>query len=256
MELFDTHCHLDVTEFEVDRDLVLEHSRAQGINEILVPAIDAAGWNKLLTLCQTNAGLYPALGLHPVFIDAHRDEHLTELKTRLALTRPIAVGEIGLDYYLPDLDKSRQLKIFEAQLKLARDADLPVVLHVRKAHDQVISSLRRIQVKGGIVHAFNGSAQQADHYIEMGFKLGFGGTMTYERSNKIRKLAKQLPLEVIVLETDAPDMVVAQHRGERNSPEYLIHCLAALSELRGEPPEALAAQTTRNAHDVFKISTH
>ena len=254
MELIDTHCHLDVDEFDTDRSVILGRCRAAGINQIVVPAIHAAGWGKLIKLCKQEAGLHSALGLHPVYIDSHQDEDLTELEEKLVSEQPIAVGEIGLDFFLTELDQQRQQEIFEAQLVIAREAGLPVILHVRKAHDQVLAALRRIRVTGGIAHAFNGSLQQAQQYLDLGFKLGFGGTLTYERSNKIRKLAHDLPLEAIVLETDAPDMVVSQHRGERNSPEYLPEILAALVEVRQEEATRLAEQTTLNACEVLGIS--
>ncbi|UCC55199.1 MAG: TatD family hydrolase, partial [Gammaproteobacteria bacterium] len=184
----------------------------------------------------------------------HSDADLALLEARLARQRPVAVGEIGLDFYRKDPDRVRQQALFEAQLVMARDAGLPVILHVRKAHDQVLATLKRIRVRGGTAHAFNGSLQQAQRYIELGFKLGFGGMLTYDRSAKLRALAQTLPAEAIVLETDAPDMVVAQHRGERNSPEYLPDCLVALATVRDEPLAAVAARTTENAREVFGIT--
>ena len=253
MKLIDTHCHLDVDEFDADRSAILERCRAAGINQIVVPAIHATGWAKLLELCHQEAALYPALGLHPIYIDSHRDADLAALEEKLAAEEPVAVGEIGLDFFLTELDQQRQQEIFEAQLHIAREASLPVILHVRKAHDQVLAALRRIRVAGGIAHAFNGSLQQAQQYIDLGFKLGFGGTLTYEGSTKIRQLAHDVPLEAIVLETDAPDMVVSQHRGERNSPEYLPEILAALVEVRQQDAASLAEQTTLNARKVLGI---
>lgn len=255
MMLIDTHCHLDVDDFDVDRTAILERCHAAGIIGIVVPAIHAAGWGKLLELCRQESILYPALGLHPVFINSHRNADLTALEDKLASDKPLAVGEIGLDFYLTDLDQERQMEIFEAQLSIARQAGLPVLLHVRKAHDQILAALRRIRVPGGIAHAFNGSLQQAQQYLDLGFKLGFGGTLTYERSRKIRQLAHDLPLEAIVLETDAPDMVVSQHRGERNSPEYLPEILAALAEARQEDVFSLAQQTSLNACKVLGIES-
>ena len=251
MKLIDTHCHLDAGDFDADRAAILERCRTAGIIGIVVPAIHASGWRKLLELCRQETVLYPALGLHPVYIDTHRDADLTALEDKLASENPLAVGEIGLDFFLAELDPQRQVEIFEAQLSIAREAELPVLLHVRKAHDQVLAALRRIRVPGGIAHAFNGSLQQAQQYLDLGFKLGFGGTLTYERSKKIRQLAHDLPLEAIVLETDAPDMVVSQHRGERNSPEYLPEILAALAEARQEDALNLAVQTTLNACEVL-----
>lgn len=251
MSIFDTHCHLDSMEFDLDRDQVLENCRKKNINYILVPAIERSGWDGLLALCEQVTGLYPALGLHPMFIEQHSEADLKQLEYYLAEHRPIAIGEIGLDFYIDKPDKVKQLKYFSAQLDIASKANLPVSLHIRKAHDQVLSLLRKQPVRGGFAHAFNGSLQQAQQFIELGFKLGFGGTLTYKRSHKIRELARALPLESIVLETDAPDMSVAAHRGERNSPEYITDCLNVLAELRDEEPQFIAEQTTANAFDVL-----
>ncbi len=253
MELVDSHCHLDLAAFDADRDQVLARCRALGVRDILVPGVDAEGWPRLLALCTQEAGLHPALGLHPVFLDRHRPEHLAELARRLEQDRPAAVGEIGLDHFLRGLDRQRQRELFEAQLRLARDAGLPVVLHVRKAHDEVLALLRRVGVVGGIAHAFNGSLQQAEGYLALGFRLGFGGTLTYEGTRHIHELARRLPLEAMVLETDAPDMPVAAHRGERNSPEFLPDCLAALARIRDEAPERIAEVTSRNARQVLRL---
>jgi len=253
VELIDTHCHLDVTAFDIDREEILQRCGVAGIKKIVVPAIEQSGWSKLIALCQKYPNLYPALGLHPVFIDRHQDAHLALLEKQIEASQPVAIGEIGLDFYLKDLDKTRQLAFFESQLQIAKASSLPVLLHVRKAHDQTIALLKRVRVKGGIVHAFNGSAQQAQQYIELGFRLGFGGTMTYTGSKKIHELATKLPLESIVLETDAPDMVVEQHRGERNSPEYLLHSLTALAKLRHMSEAEVAMQTSSNAQAVLGL---
>ncbi len=253
MELIDTHCHLDVAAFDADRRQVLDRARQQGVRRMVIPAVDADHWAGLIRLCQSEQALFPALGLHPAYLQAHKQEHISALEREIEKQRPVAVGEIGLDYFIRELDREKQQALFEAQLEVARDAGLPVILHVRKAHDQVLSTLRRIRVSGGTAHAFNGSLQQARQYIEMGFKLGFGGMLTYQRSNRIRRLAEDLPVDAIVLETDAPDMVVADHRGERNSPEYLPHCLRALADVRNEDADFLARQTTINACSVFSL---
>lgn len=254
MEIFDTHCHLDVEEFDADRAEVIAAARASRVTGIAVPAIHRGNWDRVLSLCASQAGLYPGLGMHPVYIGQHREEHLQDLRRTLSQERAvIAVGEIGLDYHVEGLARDRQQHFFERQLEIARDADLPVLLHVRKAHDAVLAALRRIRVKGGIAHAYNGSLQQARQYIDLGFRLGFGGTLTYERSRRIRALARELPREAIVLETDAPDMVVSQHRGERNSPAYLHHCLEALAAVRGEDIGTLAMATTRSARAVLGL---
>ena len=253
MELIDTHCHLDLPAFDADRASVLQNSRANGVNGIVVPGVQADDWDRLWEFCAGDAGLYPALGLHPVYLDQHEVADIKALESQLAEHRPVAIGEIGLDYYLKDLDQTRQQTLLEAQLEIAHAADLPVILHVRKAHDRMLSTLKRIRVHGGIAHAFNGSLQQAAEYADLGFKLGFGGMLTYERSSKLRALAKALPVASIVLETDAPDMSVAQHRGERNSPEYLPFCLASLAEVREADPQEIARQTTANAREVLAL---
>ena len=252
-ELIDTHCHLDVEDFAADRDRVLARTREAGVRRLVIPAVDAAHWASLLELCRREAGLYPALGLHPVYLNQHKAQDVVALEREIERQQPVAVGEIGLDYYLAGLDREGQQRLFEAQLAVARDAGLPVVLHVRKAHDQVLAALRRAAVCGGIAHAFNGSLQQAQQYLDLGFKLGFGGMLTYERSSRIRSLARALPIDAIVLETDAPDMAVAAHRGERNSPEYLPDCLQALAEVRDQDPAWLAERTTQNACAVLPL---
>ncbi len=254
MDLIDTHCHIDVEDFAADRAAVLDRCRRQGIRRLIVPAVQAHSWQSLLDLCSHEPGLLPALGLHPVYIGQHSDADVEALAEWVARTRPVAVGEIGLDYFVGDLDRARQQQVFEAQLEVARAAHLPVVLHVRKAHDQVLATLKRIRVRGGFAHAFNGSVQQAQQYIDLGFKLGFGGMLTFERSSKLRNLARQLPLDALVLETDAPDMTVASHRGERNSPEYLPECLQALAELREEDIAEVARATTHNAEAVLGLA--
>lgn len=257
MELIDTHCHIDVEDFDDDRETVLDHCRKSGVTRMIVPAVVAKTWDHLAAICASSAGLYPAYGLHPVYTDSHTDADLQALEKRLRDCKPIGVGEIGLDFFykkeLTEEDRDRQQALFDAQLGLAQTNDLPVVLHVRKAHDAVLMSLRRIPVVGGICHAFNGSLEQAHRYIDMGFKLGFGGMLTYERSHKLHRLAKELPIDALVLETDAPDMTVASHRGERNSPEYLPECLAALAQVREEPLEYIAEHTTANAESIFSF---
>lgn len=252
--LIDTHCHLDVADFDLDRDQVLTEARVAGVGRILVPGIHAAGWQGLISLCRREAGLFPALGLHPVFLERHRTEDLIELARLLATVRPVAIGEIGLDFFLPDLDRLQQQRLFEEQLTLAVNAKLPVVIHARKSHDAVIGCLRRIRTRGGIAHAFSGSIQQAHQYLDLGFKLGFGGMLTFERSSRLRALAKALPLDALVLETDAPDLTVAAHQGERNSPAYLPDVLLALSQIRGQDPDYLATHTSQNALAIFDFN--
>jgi TatD DNase family protein len=255
VDILDTHCHLDAAEFDADRPAVLQRAVEHGVCGIVIPGVSAAGWRGLRDFCAGDSRLYPAYGLHPVYLEQHRVADLQALETWLEREPAVAVGEIGLDFYVDGVDRQRQQALFEAQLQLARAADLPVLLHVRKAHDQVLATLKRIRVCGGIAHAFNGSLQQAEQYRDLGFRFGFGGMLTFERSRKLRTLARELPLQDLVLETDAPDLTVAQHRGERNSPEYLPFCLAALAEVREEPMEELARSTTANAREVLRLDS-
>jgi TatD DNase family protein len=255
MELIDSHCHLDLPAFDADRAAVIARSRANGVSGFVVPGVQAAGWKALWQLSREVPDLYPAFGLHPVYLEQHAADDVAALEALVAQHRPVAIGEIGLDFHVRALDPDRQEALFEAQLAVARSADLPVILHVLKAHDRVLAILKRNRVRGGIVHAFNGSLQQAQHYMELGFSFGFGGMLTFERSTRLRALAVGLPLASLVLETDAPDMTVKQHQGERNSPEYLPYCLAALAAAREADPDEIARVTTHNASEVLGLAT-
>jgi len=253
MQLVDTHCHLDLDAFAADADRVIGEARMRGVAAFVVPAVSRARWPALLELCSRHASLYPALGLHPVFQAEHTDDDIPTLARAVEASRPIAIGEIGLDHHVEGLDRERQMALLEAQLQVARRFGLPVLLHVRKAHEEMLAALRRAKVSGGIAHAFNGSLEQARRYIDLGFRLGFGGMLTYDRSTRLRRLAAELPLEAIVLETDAPDMSPAAHHGERNSPAWLPEVLLSLAEVRGENPLVLAHATTRNACAVLGL---
>ena len=199
-------------------------------------------------------GSIPALGLHPLFLARHQHQHLDQLEAELRQPAVVAVGEIGLDYFIKEADVDAQKKLLDTQLALASKTQLPVILHCRKAYDDLIAMLKLYPLQGGIAHAFNGSIQQAYKLIDMGYKLGFGGTLTYENARKIRQLAKSVPISSIVLETDSPDMTVSRHTGERNSPAYLPYVLQALDEIRTESKQVLAEQTYQNSVDVFKLS--
>lgn len=253
MSLIDTHCHLDLADFDPDRAQVLAQARAAGVGAIVVPGVDAAGWDRLLSICQAESDLHPALGLHPVYLERHKDDDLAALEARLADSRPVAVGEIGLDFHDKAADRAGQMRLCQAQLRIAAAARLPVLLHVRKGHDEMLRLLRETPVVGGIAHAFNGSQQQAEQYLSLGFCLGFGGMLTFERSTRLRNLARSLPLEAIVLETDAPDLTVASHRYQRNSPAYLPEVLESLAAVRDEAPPTLVAETSANARRVLGL---
>lgn len=256
--LFDTHCHLDAGEFATDRDAVVEAARAKGVGAILVPGVAPENWAAVRDCCTRYPACFPAYGVHPLYIDSLGDEALTLLHQWLEREKtgpcpPRAIGEIGLDHFVAGFDALKQERFYHAQLKLAREFELPVVLHVRRAIDQVLKGLRRIDVRGGIAHAFNGSRQQADTFIDRGFKLGFGGAMTYPGSTRIRQLAASLPLEAIVLETDAPDISPVWLAGQRNSPGELLAIARVLAELRSLSLEEVVEATTRNAKAVLGI---
>ncbi|MFK7795317.1 MAG: TatD family hydrolase [Gammaproteobacteria bacterium] len=253
MQIIDTHCHLDFDVFEHDRDDVLKRARENGLSGFVIPAVKQASWGSLISLCGQSKDMHYALGLHPMFVQEHDLDHIGDLRECVADNHPVAIGEIGLDFYNKSFHVDKQILLFERQLELACEVNLPVILHVRKAHEDVLRCLKKFPVIGGIVHAFNGSLQQAERYQANHFKFGFGGMLTYERSSKLRKLAGELPMESIVLETDSPDMAVEQHRGERNSPEYLPHCLQSLAEIRLMPVQEVAQQTLLNACEVLGL---
>lgn len=253
--MIDTHCHLDAAEFDADRDAVREQALAAGVGTLVVPAVAAFNFPAVRDCCRRYAGCLAAYGIHPMYVTAAREEDLDILRDWLAAEKPVAVGEIGLDFFVTDVDPGRQEWFFAEQLKIARDFGLPVLLHVRRAVDHILKHLRRIEVPGGIAHAFNGSRQQADEFIRRGFKLGFGGTLTFEGSRRIRQLAATLPLEAIVLETDAPDIPPAWLGRGRNSPAELPRIAAELAALRNMPAAELEAATSLNARQVLGLSS-
>ncbi len=253
MRLVDTHSHFDVDAFDPDRTDVLARAHEAGIRAQIVPAIDAAGWPRLREVCAASPGLYAAYGLHPIYLPWHQPEHLEWLKVWLESESCVAVGEIGLDFYLEDLDREDQQQYFEAQLRLARDFDLPVVVHARRAFDAVIATLRRFMPLRGVVHSFAGSAEQAAQLYKLGFLLGIGGPVTYERAQRLRRVVAAMPIEHLLLETDSPDQPDSQWRGQRNEPARMTVVLDAIAELRGEAPADIAAATTANAERLFGI---
>lgn len=249
--LIDTHCHLDAGEFADDRDAVHAAARLAGVECIVVPGVEVAGFPAVRDCVSRYPGCVAAYGIHPLYVGRATAGDLDELRAWLARERPIAVGEIGLDHYVADGDPQRQADFFIAQLKLAREFDLPVILHVRRAVDEVLKHLRRIRVPGGIAHAFNGSRQQADEFLKLGFVLGFGGAMTFSGSTRIRALAATLPDEAIVLETDAPDIPPAWLSGTRNTPGELPRIAGELAALRGLSLATTLKMTAANARRVL-----
>lgn len=250
--LIDTHCHLDAAEFDPDREQVALAARSGGVGALLVPSVEKANFAAVLDCRARYPGCYAALGIHPVYVGRAQPADLDVLRALVAHEQPVAIGEIGLDFFVPQYDAETQARYFSEQLKIARDFDLPVLLHIRRAQDQILKYLRRIGSCGGIAHAFNGSRQQADEFIRLGFRLGFGGAMTYPRATRLRELAATLPLESIVLETDAPDMPPAWIGKARNSPEHLPQIAHTLAELRGISFAEVASATSANARAAVK----
>jgi TatD DNase family protein len=259
MPWIDSHCHLDAPEFDGDRGAVITRSRDAGVTMQVLPAVDVASFARVRSLAH-EAGLAYALGIHPMATDRARDDDLDRLAEALQAHRDdprlVAVGEIGLDHFVPGLDRERQERFYTAQLRLARAHGLPVILHVRRSADSLLKQLRRTEVAGGIAHAFNGSDEQAAQFAALGFKLGFGGAMTFERALQIRRLAATVADDIPVLETDAPDIapqwlyVKVLHRAERpparNEPAQLPRIGSTLAGLRGWTDEDCAERTRRN----------
>lgn len=255
----DTHCHLDAGEFAGEELVVADGAAGQGVAMIVVPAVAAFNFKTVATLAAQRANCVYALGIHPLYVPTAGEGDLLLLRQAIeaALQDPrfVAIGEIGLDFFVPELKEAalreKQEHFYSEQLKLAREYSLPVLLHVRRSQDIILKYLRRIAVPGGIAHAFNGSFQQAQTFIELGFKLGFGGAMTFPRSLQIRRLASELPLEAIVLETDAPDISPAWLHPARNTPDQIPRIGQVLAELRGIGVAEIAAATSANAHAVL-----
>ena len=247
----DSHCHLQAAEFDADRAMVWQEAYALGVREALLPAVGLADCARVDACCAQYSGLRPAYGIHPLYVDSALERDLDGLNNLLKSSRPVAIGEIGLDGFVAGMDSGRQEFFFVAQLELARAFDLPVMLHVRKATDTVLKHLRRIRVRGGIAHAFNGSRQQADAFLKLGFKLGFGGSLTYSGSTHIRALAQNLPEEALALETDAPDIPPCWLNRGRNTPGQLPAIGKALAELRATSVEHIASVTRQNTRAVF-----
>jgi TatD DNase family protein len=254
LDLVDTHTHLDDRSFDLDRDAMFGRASDLGIGRWIVPAIDRGNWETIEVLCAAREGAFPAYGLHPLLIDSHRDEHLAELPGWLIDRGAVAVGEIGLDFYVEGLDPARQREVFIRQLEIARDVDLPVIVHARRAFEEAIHTLRRFRGLRGVVHSFSGSDEQARQLFDLGFHLGIGGPVTYDRAHRIRRVVASMPLEWLLLETDAPDQPCAHRRGIRNEPAFMTDVLETIASLREETAEEIAAATTANAVKLFKLS--
>lgn len=251
MRLYDSHSHLDAPEFDADREAVLARAEAAGVAQQLVPAVAFVTWPGLKATCALRPGLKAAYGLHPMYLEAHRPEHLEALPVWIERERPAAVGECGLDFFVPGLDPDLQRHYFRRQLEIARDFDLPVVLHARRAVDEVIAMLRRIGGLRGVVHSWSGSEEQAAQLFRLGFHLGIGGPVSFERAQRLRRTVATMPIEHLLLETDSPDQPDASRRGQRNEPAFLVEVLHTVARLRGEDEAQVAEATRRNAEALF-----
>lgn len=252
MKFIDTHCHLDAAEFGDMQSDIVRNAQAAGVGRIVIPSVARSNFDIVRSLCERFPDCLPAYGIHPMYTGTAVPDDLEVLRNYLQQHRPVAIGEIGLDFFISHYDQACQEHFFVEQLKLAKEFDLPVLLHIRRAQDTILKHLRQHKVCRGIAHAFNGSRQQADEFIRLGFKLGFGGAMTYPRATKLRELAATLPLESMVLETDAPDIPPEfLEKGLPNEPQYLPRIAQTLAELRGMSLEEIARITTQNVSSVL-----
>lgn len=250
--LIDSHCHLDFEAFDDDRAEMLMRAHQVGVTQFVVPGVTAKQWPRLRELQKRYQNWHIAFGLHPYFIEQHEEQHLDSLQQQLHDGGAVAVGEIGLDATCPDT--SKQNKLLKAQLELATKFELPVILHHRKTLDEMLKMVKQADIKQGVVHAFSGSQQQAEHWVEQGFKLGVGGVITYSRASKTRETISKTPIENLVLETDSPDMPMSGKQGERNEPSYITRALDALYELREEPRDQIRQALWQNTQQLFRLS--
>ncbi|MEP6898202.1 MAG: TatD family hydrolase [Rhodanobacter sp.] len=253
LNLIDSHVHLDDDAFAIDRETVIGRAAQAGVCAMVIPAVDAPSWARIRSICSGQPQLHPAFGLHPMFLARHVPGDLEALPSWLADDDVVAVGEIGLDFHVAGLDRQLQQHYFERQLALAADHDLPVIVHARGAIEEVILTLRRSGPLRGVVHSFSGSEQQAEKLWRMGFHIGIGGPVTYERAQRLRRIVSTMPIEFLLLESDAPDQPDAFHRGQRNEPARIVEVLRCITALRGESEQAIASATTSNGRRLFNL---
>lgn len=256
MLLIDSHCHLDFPDFDHDREVVIARSQTLGVQKMVVAGITRQHWPRLWNTVSNTEGLYGAFGLHPYFLAEHQDTDLQALREQLQgyqhHPKLCAVGEIGLDFFLKDLDPARQIHLFEQQVAIAAEFNLPVIIHSRRANAQVTAILKKAKLpRAGIIHAFSGSYEEAMEYIKLGFLLGFGGAATSSRATRLQSVLKRLPLDSIALETDSPDMSPEWLAGQRNSPEHLPRICQHLAQIYGVSAATFAAHTSTNVRCLF-----
>ena len=251
--LTDSHVHLDADAFDVDRNLVLDRARAAGVGHMIIPATTAAHWPRLATLCRARPHLHGAYGLHPMFLRQHEENHLDRLPEWLDEHHAVAVGECGLDFFIDAPQADRQRHYFRRQLEIARDMQLPVIIHARRAVEEVIHTLREVGHLQGVVHSFAGSREQARQLADIGFMVGIGGPVTHEQAKRLRRTVADIPLDTLLLEPDAPDQPGALHKGQRNEPAWLTEVLDVIASLRDEDAATIAQATSANASRLFGL---
>lgn len=251
--LVDSHLHLDDQRFDADREHVMQRARDHGVQSMVIPAIHRRSWDTIASLAHSHDDVFPAYGLHPVFQPEHRTEHLAALPGWLDAHPAVAVGEIGLDFFVEQADREAQKSYFSRQLAIASEQSLPVIIHARRAVDAVILAVRRHAGLRGVVHSFSGSEEQARQLFDLGFMLGLGGPLTYPGAHRLHRLVANMPVDHLLLESDAPDQPGVEHRGQRNEPAWLRTTLSHVARLRDEDEAAVAAATSANAEKLFQL---
>jgi len=252
-ELIDTHCHLDFSEFDHDRGEIITTCKANGVDTIIVPSVVRDNWVTVKTLAENYPKIHPAYGLHPCFLDQHTLDDLHALDQWLLENHARAVGECGLDYRDQQTDRELQQALFSGQLALAEKYQLPLIIHAVKALADVINLLKEYPKVGGVLHSFSGSIEQAEILYKRGFLFGIGGPVTWNNARKIKEMVAKLPLDAIVLESDAPDQPPENYRGQRNQPAWIVDVVEEIAKLHSLSTTEVAKFTTANAERLFKL---
>lgn len=261
MQIIDSHTHIDFDEFKEDRNDVIQRAHNTGVDKIIISSTVSGRWSLIKNICEQNKfRCYPAYGLHPMFMGQHKInsdyDDIDNLKEWLNQNYSVAIGEIGLDFYIEEADeknKKKQIELFNAQLDVASEFKLPVIIHARKSLDIVLKHLRRFPTLQGSIHSFSGSLQQANQLMDLGFYLSFGGPITYDRATRLHHLIKTIPLDYLLVETDSPDQPSSEHHAKRNEPSFIHEVIEKIAKLKNRDKESIALETTKNAIKLFKL---
>jgi len=251
--MIDSHCHLDFETFDIDRADVLQRAKDNNISDIIIPGTEKIYWDRINQLCKKHSQLHACYGLHPYWVNEHNKTDIEKLKQYIEANRPVALGECGLDFRADQADKKTQLYFFEAQLDIAEQDQLPVIIHSVRATEAVIQSIKKFKKLTGMIHSYSGSTEQAKQLIDLNFFISVGGSVTYDNAKKIKQIVKEIPLTSLLIETDAPDQPDKKHNGKRNEPAYIVNTINAISKIRNESVEMITRQTTINAKTLFGI---